>query len=245
LKRSNTITIIIPTLNEEEGIKKTINSIPLGDLNKIYNVEILVVDGNSKDNTIDIAKGSGAKVIVEENGGYGRAYKTGFLQASGEIIVTMDADATYPAEKIPEYLSFMEKNNLDFLTVNRFSSMDKDSMNTLHKMGNYLLSETLRLIYSVNIRDSQSGMWIMKKSFADRLSIPSDGMSFSQDIKIVAFKYFKSYEVKGSYFKRLGKAKMSLINDGFSNLKNLLIFRKQLPYCIKETSLIPVPDIKN
>ncbi len=49
--------------------------------------------------------------------------------------------------------------------------MEKDSMNTLHKMGNNLLSETLRLIYSINIKDSQSGMWIMKKSFVDTINL--------------------------------------------------------------------------
>ena len=241
----NTITIIIPTLNEEKGIEETIKSIPLGKLRDNYKVDLIVIDGNSKDNTVKIAKENGAIVIVENNRGYGRAYKTGFAQAKGEVIVTMDADSTYPAEKIPEYLLLLEKNNLDFLTVNRFDSMEKDSMNVLHKLGNHLLSGILRLIYSIDIKDSQSGMWIMKKSFVDRLSLQSDGMAFSQDIKIVAFKYFKSMEVRGTYFKRLGKAKMSLINDGFSNLKNLFVFRSQLPHCIKELSAIPLPAVRN
>ena len=163
----------------------------------------------------------------------------------GEIIITMDADATYPAEKIPGYLDFMEKNNLDFMTINRFSSMEKDSMNFLHKLGNRVLSMILRLVYSIDIKDSQSGMWIMRKSLADKLSIPSDGMAFSQDIKIVAFKYFKSLEVGGSYFKRLGKAKMSILDDGISNLKDLFIFKKHLPHCVKEPSLIPLVPINN
>jgi dolichol-phosphate hexosyltransferase len=239
------ITIIIPALNEETGIKKTIEKIPIIELNKDYDVEILVVDGESKDQTIEVAKESGARVIIEKNRGYGRAYKTGFTHAMGELIITMDADATYPAERIPEYLSFLEKNNLDFLTVNRFSSMEKESPNILHKIGNYLLSKTLQLLYSINIKDSQSGMWIMKKSFVDKLSIPSHGMPFSHHIKIVAFKYFKILEVKSSYFKQLGKANMSLINHGFSNVKNLFTFRKQLPYYIKETSLLPLPGINS
>jgi dolichol-phosphate hexosyltransferase len=118
--------------------------------------------------------------------------------------------------------------------------MEKESPNILHKIGNYLLSKTLQLLYSINIKDSQSGMWIMKKSFVDKLSIPSHGMPFSQDIKIVAFKYFKSFEIGGAYYKRIGKPKMKLVIDGFSNLKDLFTFRKQLPYCVKEKATIVV-----
>ncbi len=70
-------------------------------------------------------------------------------------------------------------------------------------------------------------------------------MSFSRDIKIVAFKYFKFHEVKGSYFKQLGKVKISLINDRFSDLKNLFTFRNQLPYCTKDILLKPLPVIKS
>ena len=236
----NTITIVIPTLNEESGIRETISSIPMAILKKNYDVEILVVDGKSKDRTIEIAKEAGAKVIIEERKGYGRAYKTGFNRAKGEIIITMDADATYPAERIPEYLLLLEQNNIDFLTINRFDSMDKDAMNTLHKLGNFALTKLLRLLYSVNIRDSQSGMWIMKKSFAKQISIASDGMPFSQDIKIVAFKYFKAMEAGGSYFKRLGEAKMNLIHDGLPLFKNLFVFKSQLSHCLEKLPLEPL-----
>jgi len=232
LNKSNTITIIIPTLNEEEGIERTIHSIPWEKLNKKYNTELLIVDGNSVDRTVEISKKCGARVIMESRRGYGRAYKTGFKHATGNIIVTLDADNTYPAERIPDYVKELEQRDLDFITVNRFFNMEVGFMSFTHRIGNFVLSALLRAIYSVNIRDSQSGMWVLKKRFADRLSIASNGMEFSQDIKIVAFKYFKSMEIGGTYFERLGNAKMNIMNDGISNLKNLFTFKRELEYCL-------------
>ncbi len=221
-------------MNEEKGIAETIRSIPFQKIiDYHYEVELFVIDGKSTDNTVKIAKENGAKIILEKKRGYGRAYKTGFLNATGDIIVTLDADGTYPSEKIPQYLLELENNNLDFITVNRFSKMEKGSMNILHKVGNKFLSGVLRLLYSINISDSQSGMWIMKKSFVDSISLHSDGMSLSQEIKIIAFKHFKSLEMPGEYKKRLGDAKLSLINDGISNLRELFIYRKFLPFCLK------------
>ena len=99
------ISVIIPALNEEDGIEKTISSIPKKKLSELgYGLEIIVVDGNSSDLTTQIATQMGARVVHEKRKGYGRAYKTGFSEAKGDILVTLDADATYPAELIPDYL---------------------------------------------------------------------------------------------------------------------------------------------
>lgn len=227
------VSIIIPTLNEEKGIENTIKMIPFDNIIKNgYEIELIVVDGNSEDNTVEFARRNGAKIILEKRRGYGRAYKTGFLKSKGDIIITMDADGTYPANKIPEYLLQFEKMKIDFMTINRFSNMEKGSMNLLHKIGNKVLSFILRMLYSIKIKDSQSGMWIMRKSFIDSIMLQSDGMPLSQEIKIIAFKYFNSIEIDGTYNKRLGDAKMSLVKDGFSNLFDLFKFKKKLSLCI-------------
>src|SRR5437867_13251114 len=97
------VSVIIPTLNEEEGIKQTISAIPKEKLSdQGYDLQILVVDGCSTDLTRDVAESLGANVISEKRKGYGRAYKTGFREARGDIIVTLDGDGTYPAELVPD-----------------------------------------------------------------------------------------------------------------------------------------------
>src|SRR5919107_5992169 len=157
----NTVNIIIPTLNEQEGITETINSLPLQKINDLgFSVSILVVDGGSTDHTVENASRLGARIIFEERRGYGRAYKTALQHAEGDIIVTLDADGTYPAEQIPDYIEELTKHDLDFITINRLDRLEKNSMVLSHYVGNKLLSLTLRLLYSIDVKDSQSGMWI-------------------------------------------------------------------------------------
>jgi glycosyltransferase involved in cell wall biosynthesis len=193
-----------------------------------YNTELLVIDGDSHDNTRKIATDLGAKVILESRRGYGRAYKTGFEQCSGDIIVTLDADGTYPAEKIPEYLSYFQSEGLDFLTINRFGRMENGAMTLSHKIGNKILSATLRLLFGLKIKDSQSGMWILHKNMIMSGMPRSDGMGFSEEIKIIAFKKGNAKEINGEYRRRLGEVKLQTVEDGVKNLRYLLQLRTSI-----------------
>lgn len=165
------ITVVLPALNEEKGIGRTIDAI-----DKIYfkknkwNLEIIVIDGNSKDKTREIAEKKKAKVIIEKRKGYGRAYKTGLSNASGDIIVTGDADATYPFNKIHSYIKQLIDEEFDFITTDRFSDLKHNSMSIKHYFGNFVLNWVLRVLYLVNIKDSQSGMWIFKKTFLKKFN---------------------------------------------------------------------------
>jgi dolichol-phosphate hexosyltransferase len=231
---SNIVTIIIPTLNEESGIAKTISSLQKRVMtDRGYKLQILVVDGNSTDSTREIALRMGAEVILESRPGYGRAYKTGLESARGETIVTLDADGTYPAEFIPQYIIKLTDENLDFVTVNRFSDIHSGAMSLLHIIGNKILSFTMRFLYSIDVKDSQSGMWIMKKKFIDAINLKSDGMSLSEEIKIIAFTFFKSAEVDGKYSKRIGETKLQTFKHGWRNIKFLFQYRSFLKSAVK------------
>jgi glycosyltransferase involved in cell wall biosynthesis len=229
------ISIIIPALNEEYGIHGTMSSIPLEELRDRlgYDVEILVIDGNSTDMTRDVALKYGAQVIVEDRPGYGRAYKTGFAAAKGDIIITLDADNTYPAEFIPKYLNQFRDYNADFVTINRFAGMEDGAMSLVRMVGNKILALLILLLYSVSIKDSQSGMWIMKKDFISRIHLNSDDMSMSEEIKIIAFKFFSSLEIDGIYRKRIGAAKLDIIQHGWKNMKYLFELKKHLSSALK------------
>src|SRR5712691_9068546 len=88
------ITVVIPCLNEEEGIQKVLEALPpLVD-------EVIVVDNNSTDRTAEVARKRGALVVKESCRGYGRAYKKGFSQATGDIIITLDGDHSYPVDAL-------------------------------------------------------------------------------------------------------------------------------------------------
>ena len=219
------ISIIIPALNEEEGIEGVIRAIPKNELEKMgFDVQILVVDGNSKDRTRELASKAGAEVIIEPRRGYGRAYKTGFAKASGDIIATADADLTYPVEDIPEFVKVLQEESLDFITTNRFAYMEKDAMSFRNWVGNSVLNLATRLLFRLNIRDSQSGMWVFRKSILDRLILKSDGMPLSEELKFEAchFAKFNWKEMPIKYRARVGKIKLRAWKDGFRNLLYLI-----------------------
>jgi len=226
------ITVILPTLNEEKGIGKTIDSINREYFKKKnWKLEIIIVDGDSKDKTQKIAKGKGAIVINEKRKGYGRAYKTGMKKATGEIIVTGDADATYPFDKIHEYIQELIEKDLDFISTDRFAELKEGSMSIKHYFGNFTLAMMLKLLFLVNINDSQSGMWIFKKNILEKvqsLDEFNDGMPFSEEIKIEMFtnKKIKTLEVKSTLHPREGEVKLESFKDGWRNLK--FLFKKRI-----------------
>ena len=220
------MSVIIPTINEEDGIVSTLSELPLKTLEAMdFDCEVIVVDGGSTDGTRERARELGARVILEPRRGYGRAYKTGFDAAEGDIIVTFDGDFTYPVSLVPRLVEDMVKNGVEFITTNRFESLEPGAMSFLRKFGNYVLSLWVRLLFSVRLRDSQSGMWVIKKDALNRILPDSDEMAFSEEIKIRAFKSCKCAEIPIMYRKRVGKSKITAAQDGIRNLLHLLQLR--------------------
>lgn len=176
-----TVSLVIPALNEESGVEATIRRAP-PNLH-----EIIVVDGGSKDATVARATALGAKVIVETRRGYGRAYRRGFAEATGDVIATSDADGTYPVEMIPHVVSFLTRKNLDFVSCSRLPLADAKSMRALNKLGNVAMSLAATALYLHPFRDISSGMWVFRRSVLDDLELRSTGWVFSNEVKLEAY----------------------------------------------------------
>jgi dolichol-phosphate hexosyltransferase len=215
------VSIVIPTMNEEEGVGLVIDDVHKAMMGSGMDHEILIVDTNSKDRTTEIARSKGAIVIDEPRRGYGRAYKTGFEKATGEVIVTLDADCTYPAEDIPFLVNELYSKNWDFITTNRFAKLEKGAMSLEHSIGNKALTVTCNMLFNVWIRDSQSGMWIFRREILPRLDITDNGMAMSEEIKIEAFKKTRAKELPIVYRQRVGEVKLSSWKDGLRNIRFL------------------------
>lgn len=215
-------------MNEEQGIGAVIDSVVRAFSGTDLELEVMIVDTRSKDRTVEIAREKGAIVIDEPRRGYGRAYKTGFERASGDVIATLDADCTYPAEEIPRLARMLDAEGLDFITTNRFADLEKGAMSAKHRLGNKLLTLTMNVLFGVMIRDSQSGMWVFRRSIVPKLDITSDGMAMSEEIKLEAFKKVRSKEVPIAYRKRVGEVKLSSWKDGIGNIR--FLFRKRLTF---------------
>ena len=212
------ITIIIPCLNEEQGIEQILRRMPG------YVDEVIVVDNGSTDRSATVAAALGARVIREDVRGYGRSYKKGFSHATGDLIVTLDGDHSYPVDGVSYLLEAFLHLRVDFLNASRFPVRDRRAMSLKHKFGNLILSLATSLLYFRWVRDSQSGMWVFRRSILPLMKLESDGMAFSEEIKIEALKNPKIRfgEISILYTSRLGETKLNPLRDGLHNLLFLI-----------------------
>jgi glycosyltransferase involved in cell wall biosynthesis len=166
-------------------------------------------------------------VIREEVRGYGRSYKRGFADARGDVIVTLDGDHSYPPDAISYLLEAFLHLEVDFLNASRFPVRDPKAMSFKHWIGNLVLSLAMSLLYFRWVRDSQSGMWVLRRSILKDMNLESDGMAFSEEIKIEALKSSKIrfQGISIMYTSRLGEIKLNPWRDGLYNL--LFLIRKR------------------
>lgn len=182
--------------------------------------QVIVVDNGSTDRTADVAKGFGAMVIREDVRGYGRSYKRGFQDATGDLIITLDGDHSYPPDAISYLLEAFLHLEADFLNASRFPVRDRKAMSFKHKFGNWVLSIAMSILYFRWVRDSQSGMWVFRRKILEDMVLESDSMAFSEEIKIEALKNprVRFQEISIQYSSRLGEIKLNPWRDGFFNL---------------------------
>lgn len=216
------ITAVIPCLNEEEGIRKVLGEVPS------FVDEVIVVDNGSTDRTATIASEMGAHVVTELHRGYGRAYKSGFAKATGDIIVTLDGDHSYPLDALSYLLEAFLHCRVGFLSASRLPVLASDAMSLKHKIGNWGLSFVMSLLFFRWVHDSQSGMWVFRRDILPKMSLTSDGMAFSEEIKIEAIKNrnIGFREIFISYSQRVGEKKLRPWRDGFHNI--VFLFRKRI-----------------
>jgi len=216
------LSVILPCLNEEASIGKSIETIQSVFKKNNLSGEIIVVDNNSTDKTAEIAKNYPVVYILEKNLGYGNAYKTGFKQAINEIIIMGDPDGTYDFNEIPNFLK--ELDNSDFVLGNRFNKIEKNAMPFLHRyIGNPILRFMFHHIYGLKTQEVCTGFVALKKETLEKINPQQPGMEFSSELIIKAKKNnLKIKEVPITYHKRKGKSKLKTIKDGLRHIRYIL-----------------------
>lgn len=219
--KNHKISIVIPCYNEEKGIAPTIKSIPS------WVDEVLVVDNNCYDQTAPIARRLGATVIRESQQGYGAACRRGLKTVKGDIVITSDADGTYPLRTIDKIIDNLLENDIDFVGGNRFPVANKSAMPWPNFLGNIILTLAMNLLTGKFIKDSQTGMWALRQPILKKMRLSSNSMSFSEEIKMEALcnPEIRYGEYHIDYFDRLGNSKLRRLRDGIPNL--LFLFKKR------------------
>jgi glycosyltransferase involved in cell wall biosynthesis len=216
--RNNRITVVIPCLNEEVAIDRVLDGLPT------FVDEIIVVDNNSTDRTAEVARSRGAIVVTELSRGYGRAYKKGFSFATGDFVITLDGDHSYPLDALSYFIEAFLHCKVGFLSGSRFPTVNPEAMSLKHRIGNRILSVTMSILFLRWVSDSQSGMWIFRRDILSKMKLTSDGMAFSEEIKIEAIRNREIgfREITIDYSQRIGEKKLEPWKDGVRNIAFLI-----------------------
>lgn len=217
------LSVIIPTYNEEKTLNFIVEDLKrvLTSLNEKH--EIIVVNDGSEDNTPKIiSRIKGIKGINNPyNLGYGASIKRGIKKSLGEWILIIDADGTYPGNKIGKMLA--ERKNYDMVVGARTGKNVRIPF--FRRPAKFIISKLANFLVGRKIPDLNSGLRIFKREIAERFfHLFPDGFSFTTTITLACFtnEYFVKY-VPINYLRRKGKSSISPIKDfiGF----NMLIVR--------------------
>jgi glycosyltransferase involved in cell wall biosynthesis len=218
------LCFLIPALNEAQAIGPTIDLIR--GIQPRLSYEIVVVDGGSRDGTQAAALDRGATVLPAPRG-YGRQYRFALERLGHEYVITGDADATYPFPLAYRYLEeHVIRGGCEFVSTNRFADRTTCPMSRMHRFGNRFLTVLVNALFGLRLRDSQSGMWIFRLEAYRKLRLRSPDMSFSEEIKIEAFRRLAPVaELPITYHERIGSSKL---NHGHAVKNTLFLLRKAL-----------------
>lgn len=212
------ISIIIPTLNEEKNLSWVLEELP------DYVDEIIVVDGYSKDRTVEIANDHGAKVIFDKIG-KGSALRKGMKKATGDIVIIMDADCSHVPTEIPLLVAGIE-SGFDVCMGSRFiQGGGSDDITFLRKLGNKFFVFLVNLIWGMNYSDLCYGYRSFRRDCIENLKLESDGFGIETEISIKAAKNKLRVLEVPSYEKARasGEGKLRTFHDGFEILKRILV----------------------
>jgi dolichol-phosphate hexosyltransferase len=219
---NQSITIIVPTLNEGASIKKVLDDIPQQVC--ACKVQTLVIDGGSNDDTVKIAEKCGVKVVRQKTRGKGTAMREAVNLVNTDIIVFIDGDETYPLDKLESIVEPILKENADVVVGKRLKRKDGDSIPFINRFGNKMFNKMINFAMKSNVTDSLSGYRAMRTQVFKDLLLFSDGFEIEVEITVEALsKGYRITEVPIEYGERHDtESKLNSSADGIRIAKTLL-----------------------
>ncbi|MEM3362651.1 MAG: glycosyltransferase family 2 protein [Candidatus Bilamarchaeaceae archaeon] len=216
------ISLCFGAMNEKKAIKKVIE-----DAYKYLgkDVEIIVVD-SSKDTTPEIAENLGAKVIRQPPQGYGIALRTALQYATGDVIITIDCDDTYPMEIAPKMVEMIEKGEADVVSGSRLLGKKRvEAMPLLNEIGNRLFAFMVSILYGFQCTDATTGFRAFRSSVIKEIEWTENiGLSLELVFKPAVLGY-KVIEIPIDYRARKGETKLNPLKGGLAMLKTIIKYK--------------------
>ncbi len=213
------VTVIIPVLNEENAIGIVINNIKNSGYEKI-----LVVDGNSIDNTYNIVKNHNVKIMRQNGRGKTGAIKTAIENVLTPYIAIMDGDNTYDPNEIEFLLPYLHNHH----EVIGARVLSRTNIPKLNRLGNWLINKIFNLLFNTKISDVCSGMYVLRTDFAKEMIFETQGFDVEVEIASQAVRFGELKEVPINYYERIGIQKLQPFKDGFIILSS--IFKLAMKY---------------
>lgn len=218
------VSVVIPCLNEEETIERCVTAAIDALAASRMRGEVIVVDNDSEDQSAELARRAGARVVHEPRRGYGSAYLTGLAHATGKFVVMADADLTYDFGDIPLFVERL-RSGADMVMGNRMDNIAPGAMPWLHRyIGNPALTGVLNLFFRTGISDAHCGMRAVRREVLPRLDLRTTGMEFASEMVVRAVREGLTIEELAiKYYPRGGTSKLSSFRDGWRHLRYLLV----------------------
>ncbi|HSX42662.1 MAG TPA: glycosyltransferase family 2 protein [Candidatus Saccharimonadales bacterium] len=215
------VTVLIPCYNEAEAIATVITKFPRDKMAAMgFELDVLVIDNNSSDDTAVIARAAGARVITEKKQGKGNAIRTGFysITENTDYVVMLDGDDTYKPEEIMRLVEPIEAGFAKVIIGSRMEGRMRDgSMKRLNKFGNQLYSQLVRSRYKVKVTDVLTGYYAWSREVIEELRPHLRSQGFAIEMEMVTKMARLGYEIFSvpvSYDPRLGESSLNPVYDG-------------------------------
>jgi glycosyltransferase involved in cell wall biosynthesis len=217
------VSVVIPTLNEAKNLPDLLFRLP-----SVVD-EVIVVDGHSQDNTVQIAKEvlPNVKIILQKNFGKGDALRCAFDHVQGEFIVQIDADGSMSPEEMPRFVEALY-SGADVVKGSRFMAGGETyDMTSLRRVGNALMTTAVNILCSTKYTDLCYGFAAFKKEALQKLApiLESDNFEIETEIFIKAKRLgLNVVEIPSIEHRRKnGESKLNAFIDGFRILKTIVI----------------------
>ncbi len=213
------VSVIIPALNEAENLPIILPRIP------DWVHEVILVDGHSTDGTTSVARQyrPDVKIVAQRGPGKGSALRTGFEEATGEIIVMLDADGSTDPMEIPMYCALLA--DADFVKGSRFlQGGGTADMELFRRIGNWGLNQIVCRLFGVQFSDLCYGYMAFWKRILPELKLDGEGFEIETMMSIRAHRAgLKIAEVPSFEFRRIyGQSHLRAIPDGWRVLKTIV-----------------------
>ncbi|MBV8139775.1 MAG: glycosyltransferase [Deltaproteobacteria bacterium] len=216
------ISVILPVINERENLEVLIPRLKALLKNARLDGEIVVVDGGSSDGTRESAAAHGVRVVSERGKGYGAAIQTGFEEARGDWVLTLDADLSHD----PDFVAKMwrARDRADIVIASRYTRGGVAYTDLFRKSLSRLLNAFLRRFWSLPVRDVSSGYRLYRRAALEGLEFTSTNFEVLGEILVRLYaRGYRVVEVPFTYFPRgAGRSHIHLLRFGMAQLRSAL-----------------------